>query len=148
MATERESPFLTALHERVLIGDGAMGTALQDQDLTLDDFEIHIDVIRPGRTIELIEATVSSGGRTAVRARVWRLATYPTSPVAGGQPRSMPARDGLERMPLTDIGKPVKNATVGLEGAAEKVTTDVRGRFKLRAPVGATGANVGIADGH
>jgi 5-methyltetrahydrofolate--homocysteine methyltransferase len=39
MATESESPFLTALHERVLIGDGAMGTALQDQDLTLDDFE-------------------------------------------------------------------------------------------------------------
>ncbi len=39
MATESESPFLTALHERVLIGDGAMGTALQDQDLTLEDFQ-------------------------------------------------------------------------------------------------------------
>ncbi|WP_026204711.1 methionine synthase [Actinomycetospora chiangmaiensis] len=39
MATESESPFLTALHERVLIGDGAMGTALQDQDLSLEDFQ-------------------------------------------------------------------------------------------------------------
>ncbi|MCD2187510.1 methionine synthase [Actinomycetospora soli] len=39
MTTPSESPFLTALHSRVLIGDGAMGTALQDQDLTLEDFQ-------------------------------------------------------------------------------------------------------------
>ncbi|MHC1557637.1 methionine synthase [Actinomycetospora sp. C-140] len=39
MTTSSESAFLAALHSRVLIGDGAMGTALQDQDLSLDDFE-------------------------------------------------------------------------------------------------------------
>ena len=39
MTTSSESPFLSALHSRVLIGDGAMGTALQDQDLTLEDFQ-------------------------------------------------------------------------------------------------------------
>ncbi|GLZ52438.1 methionine synthase [Actinomycetospora sp. NBRC 106378] len=39
MTTPSESPFLQALHSRVLIGDGAMGTALQDQDLTLEDFQ-------------------------------------------------------------------------------------------------------------
>ncbi len=39
MTTPSESPFLAALRTRVLIGDGAMGTALQDQDLSLDDFQ-------------------------------------------------------------------------------------------------------------
>ncbi|WP_285647997.1 methionine synthase [Actinomycetospora sp. NBRC 106375] len=39
MTTSSESAFLSALHSRVLIGDGAMGTALQDQDLSLDDFQ-------------------------------------------------------------------------------------------------------------
>ncbi|WP_433025311.1 methionine synthase [Actinomycetospora sp. CA-053990] len=39
MTTSSESGFLSALHSRVLIGDGAMGTALQDQDLSLDDFQ-------------------------------------------------------------------------------------------------------------
>ena len=32
------SGFLTALSERVLVGDGGMGTALQEHDLSLDDF--------------------------------------------------------------------------------------------------------------
>jgi 5-methyltetrahydrofolate--homocysteine methyltransferase len=32
-------PFLTALNERVLVGDGAMGTMLQAADLSLDDFQ-------------------------------------------------------------------------------------------------------------
>ncbi|HKN56750.1 MAG TPA: homocysteine S-methyltransferase family protein, partial [Amycolatopsis sp.] len=32
------SPFLDALADRVLVADGAMGTALQAHDLGLDDF--------------------------------------------------------------------------------------------------------------
>jgi 5-methyltetrahydrofolate--homocysteine methyltransferase len=32
------SPLLSALAERVVVADGAMGTALQDHDLSLDDF--------------------------------------------------------------------------------------------------------------
>ena len=33
------SGFLTALSERVLVGDGGMGTALQEHDLSLEDFQ-------------------------------------------------------------------------------------------------------------
>ncbi|HEY7010872.1 MAG TPA: homocysteine S-methyltransferase family protein, partial [Jatrophihabitantaceae bacterium] len=36
-----ESSLLDALRERVVVGDGAMGTMLQAADLTLDDFEGH-----------------------------------------------------------------------------------------------------------
>jgi hypothetical protein len=36
------------------------------------------------------------------------------------------------------FGKPVKNANVGAEGAADKVKTDAQGRFVIQAPIGAT----------
>jgi 5-methyltetrahydrofolate--homocysteine methyltransferase len=38
MSTAPDSPFLRALEDRVLIGDGAMGTMLQSVALSLDDF--------------------------------------------------------------------------------------------------------------
>ncbi|MEQ0563375.1 methionine synthase [Amycolatopsis sp. NEAU-NG30] len=38
MSDRGSSPFLTALGTRVLVADGAMGTALQAHDLSLDDF--------------------------------------------------------------------------------------------------------------
>src|SRR4051794_26522532 len=38
MSDRLSSPFLDALRSRVLVADGAMGTALQAHDLSLDDF--------------------------------------------------------------------------------------------------------------
>src|ERR1044072_7660328 len=48
------SPLLTALDERVLVADGAMGTMLQSVELTIDDFaglegcNETLNVTRPG----------------------------------------------------------------------------------------------------
>jgi 5-methyltetrahydrofolate--homocysteine methyltransferase len=39
MSARVSSPFLAALRSRVLVADGAMGTALQAHDLSLDDFD-------------------------------------------------------------------------------------------------------------
>jgi hypothetical protein len=39
-------------------------------------------VVRPGRTIELLEAEVTAGGRAVVRAVAWRLAVSDTSSIA------------------------------------------------------------------
>ena len=47
------------------------------------EFEVVTTMLRPGRTIELVQAELVSGGRTAVRARAWRLQTSDTSAVAG-----------------------------------------------------------------
>ncbi|NKX56415.1 thioesterase family protein [Arthrobacter mobilis] len=48
------------------------------------EFEVRTEVVRPGRTIELVEATlVANGGRPAIRALVWRLLTGDTAAVAG-----------------------------------------------------------------
>ncbi|MGY5318845.1 thioesterase family protein [Neomicrococcus lactis] len=46
------------------------------------EFEVQTRMIRPGKTIELIEAEMISGGRTAIIARAWRLKTGDSEPVA------------------------------------------------------------------
>ena len=51
--------------------------------IPLDDFIMTTRCIRPGRTIELIEAVMSSRGRDAIIARAWRLITQDTSVIAG-----------------------------------------------------------------
>ena len=53
-------------------------------------FEVHVEVIRPGRTIELLEARMEAGGRTAVVARAWRLSTQDTAGVAAVEDPRIP----------------------------------------------------------
>lgn len=62
--------------------------------------ESHIEVatIRPGRTIELLEATLTIGGRAIIRARAWRLSIQDTSDYAGSE---LPTIDG------PDAGSPL-----------------------------------------
>lgn len=59
--------------------------------IDLDTFDIEVTTIRPGRTIELVEATVLIAGRTVVRARAWFLARQDTSAVTGGADEPLPA---------------------------------------------------------
>ncbi|MEO7006916.1 MAG: thioesterase family protein [Terrimesophilobacter sp.] len=47
------------------------------------EFSVVTSMLRPGRTIELIQAELVSGGRAAVRATAWRLQRSDTSAVAG-----------------------------------------------------------------
>lgn len=70
--------------------------------LPLEEFTVEIDLIRPGRTIELLEAVVSSAGRPAVRARIWRSILQDTTAVAGGEADPLPGPEGLEP---ADLGK-------------------------------------------
>ncbi|GAA5229123.1 thioesterase family protein [Paeniglutamicibacter antarcticus] len=46
------------------------------------EFEVKTRMVRPGRTIELIEAEMVSHGRTCIVARGWRLKTLDSSSVA------------------------------------------------------------------
>ncbi|HEY0641720.1 MAG TPA: thioesterase family protein [Pseudonocardiaceae bacterium] len=55
-------------------------------------------VLRPGRTVELLGAELSVGGRVAARATAWRFASSDTAEVAGGAPEPMPPPTaGVER---------------------------------------------------
>ncbi|MCW2810779.1 MAG: thioesterase [Friedmanniella sp.] len=58
--------------------------------------EVEVSVLRAGRTIELLEVTLTLAGRVAVRARVWRLGRGDTAAVAGGQPADLPAPESCE----------------------------------------------------
>lgn len=58
-------------------------------------FEVVTTMLRPGRTIELVQAELVSGGRTAVRATAWRLLSSDTSAVAGIEDERMPGPDEL-----------------------------------------------------
>jgi hypothetical protein len=61
--------------------------------ITMGPVDIEARVIRPGRTIELVEAELSIAGRVAVRATAWRLATSDTSTIAGSDVPPMPGPD-------------------------------------------------------
>ncbi|SDO21441.1 Thioesterase-like superfamily protein [Cryobacterium flavum] len=71
--------------------------------LAAEDCEVRVETIRPGRTIELIEATVIIAGRPAVLARAWFIATADTAAVAGGGSVSLPAPDTATPWSMTDI---------------------------------------------
>lgn len=65
--------------------------------LAVSDFTLTVSTLRPGRTIELVEARVAQGGRDAVVARAWRLLGVDSAAVAGGadtvMPEDLPAWD-------------------------------------------------------
>ncbi|MDQ6715969.1 MAG: thioesterase family protein [Actinomycetota bacterium] len=96
--------------------------------------EVTVRTVRPGRTIELVEATLDAGGRTVVRARAWRLATHDSADVAGGaadplpDPESMPVWDGTRTWPGGYISS--------LEGRAATGNVPGRGQVWLRTGIG------------
>lgn len=68
--------------------------------LPIGEFEVTVSVIRPGRTIELVEAVLTAGGRVGVRARAWMLQTADTVDLAGTAFPEMPALDATPEYPF------------------------------------------------
>ncbi len=54
---------------------------------------VAVRTTRPGRTIELVEATLSVDDRPVVRAEAWRLARHDSTPIAGVELDAMPGPD-------------------------------------------------------
>lgn len=54
------------------------------------EVEVRAEVVRPGRTIELVQAELSVAGRVAVRATGWRMLRTDTTEVAGSAQEPMP----------------------------------------------------------
>lgn len=71
--------------------------------VAIEEFDVRVEVIRPGRTVELLEAVGSARGRPFVRARAWRLAPEDTAEVVGGQPERLPSPRGVEPWPLVSV---------------------------------------------
>lgn len=89
--------------------DGDDGKALSRISLdilgpvAIEDLEIEVEVIRAGRTVELVEARVTSRSREVLRARAWRLAPYDTESVGGGEPPVLPPPEAWPPWDLTTV---------------------------------------------
>lgn len=87
--------------------DSGLATARISYDIlgrpALDECEIRVETIRPGRTIELIEAVVLIADRPVVRARAWLLATVDTSAVAGGPDDRLTPPQALTPWPMASL---------------------------------------------
>lgn len=71
--------------------------------LALDECTIDVETVRPGRTIELVEAVVWIADRPVVRARAWLLAAVDTSAVAGGTEVPLPQPESLASWPMSEV---------------------------------------------
>ncbi|MEU7484328.1 thioesterase family protein [Streptomyces sp. NPDC042319] len=71
--------------------------------LATDECEVRVETVRPGRTIELVEATVLIAGRPVVRARAWLLTSLDTGAVAGGGADRLTPPEELESWHMAGV---------------------------------------------
>lgn len=98
----------------------------------IDDVETRVQVVRPGRSVELVEAVASQDGRDAVVLRAWLMQEGATEELAGSPLCAIPAP---EAMPAWD---PTQVWPGGLIDSIEvrRVQDEPgRARFWIRTPV-------------
>ncbi len=71
--------------------------------LALDECEITVETIRPGRTVELLEAVVTMADRPVVRARAWLLTAGDTAAVAGTPFVGLAPPESFTPWPMSDL---------------------------------------------
>jgi acyl-CoA thioesterase len=71
--------------------------------VAIEEFDVRVEVVRPGRTVELLEAVAYAGGRAVVRARAWRVIRVDTADVAGGQPERLPPPTNVASWPMSSV---------------------------------------------
>lgn len=69
----------------------------------VDVVDARVDVLRAGRTIELVEATLIRDGRPVVRLRAWLMRTADTAALAGSDLPRIPAPDTMEPFDATTL---------------------------------------------
>ena len=101
--------------------------------IAIDEFDVTVEVVRAGRTIELLEVIVTAANRSVVRSRAWRLARHDTAAYAGGAPQRLPHPDGVPSWSLSSVwpGGYVASLDVRRVGASEPG----RGTVWLRTPL-------------
>ncbi|MFA5552606.1 MAG: thioesterase family protein [Trueperaceae bacterium] len=100
--------------------------------MPLEPVDVSVSVLRPGRTIELVEARLSHNGRDAAVARAWLSARYDTAALAGSGFSAMPPLSAMQQWGLhkTWPGGFVKSTQIWRDQQATG-----RVRFWLRSDV-------------
>jgi len=76
------------------------------------EVQIEVEVLRKGRTVELVEAVLSDRGRSAVRLRAWLMQPRDATAVAGTTHARIPGPDELEPWDPTTVWRGGFIATV------------------------------------
>lgn len=71
--------------------------------LPFAEVDVSVETLRPGRTIELVQATATIGGRSVITARAWYLATSDTSEVEAVSAESLPSPEESPERDLTEL---------------------------------------------
>lgn len=100
--------------------------------LPVGEVDVQVRVLRPGRTIELVEASLRHDGRAALVVRAWLQQPYDTSAIAWSPLRDIPGPEGLGPLDPAD-GWPGLFAQ-SLQARAVEVDAGT-GRFWLRTDV-------------
>ena len=69
----------------------------------MDVVDVRVEVIRPGRTIELVEVTYGHGDRTGIRVRAWLQQPRDTAAIAGQGFGRIPPREQMEPWDPTSV---------------------------------------------
>jgi len=67
------------------------------------EFTVDVRMLRPGRSIELIEARMSHGPLTSICARIWRLAATDTSRVQGIEWDPLPPPEAMDPLKFSSV---------------------------------------------
>lgn len=68
-----------------------------------EEVALETTVLRPGRSVELMQTTAIIAGRPTLTARAWYLLGSDTAPVAGHDLGTLPAPDTLEPRSMTEV---------------------------------------------
>jgi hypothetical protein len=61
----------------------------------LTELSVRAELVRPGRSVELLSAELAAGDRVVARASAWRMATADTTAVAAGTAKTLPSPEGV-----------------------------------------------------
>lgn len=98
------------------------------------EFQVQTRMLRPGRSIELVQAELTAGGRVAVRVTAWRLQLSDTSEVAVSNDPAMPGPESAAEQ--HDMSMWPGGFTRSLELRVLPGWAPGRGRVWLRGGVG------------
>lgn len=114
--------------------------------------EVSVRTVRPGRTIELLEAKLTIGGRVVVRASAWRLSRQDTRAVSGGEPDRLPPPEAMVPWRGSELWQ--GGYIAGLDFRVGRDNAPGRGRAWVRTatrlvegePISSTAAFIGLVD--
>ncbi|MCW2779019.1 MAG: thioesterase [Frankiales bacterium] len=144
-----------ALEQALDPGDGKVVGRLSFDILgpvSLDELTVDVEVLRPGRTVELVEAVVVSRGRRVLRCSAWRLARVDTAEVAGGGAMPLPAPADVPVWDMTSVWPGAYIASLDTRRTADsrpgRATAWVSSRLALveDEPVSALATFVSLVD--